>query len=29
MEAEPLGRSAPQDNDLLTQGQILGLKRRS
>jgi hypothetical protein len=25
----PLGRSAPQDDDLLTQGQIFGFKRRS
>jgi hypothetical protein len=29
IEAEPLGRSAPEDDDLLTQGQILGFKRRS
>jgi hypothetical protein len=26
IEAEPLGRGAPQDNDLLTQGQVLGFE---
>ena len=26
MEAQSLRRGAPQDNDLLTQGQVLGFK---
>jgi hypothetical protein len=26
IEAEPLGRGPPQDDDLLTQGQVLGFK---
>ena len=29
IEADPLRRSAPEDDDLLTQGQILGFKARS
>ena len=29
IEAEPLRRSAPQDDDLLAQDQVLGFKRRS
>ena len=29
IEAEPLRRGAPQDDDLLTQGQVLGFKARS
>ena len=27
-EAEPLGSGAPEDNDLLTQHQVLGFKAR-
>ena len=26
IEAEPLGRGPPQDDDLLTQNQVLGFK---
>ena len=29
VEAQSLRRGAPQDNDLLTQGQVLGFKARS
>ena len=29
VEAKPFRRSAPENNDLLTQGQVLGFKARS
>jgi hypothetical protein len=29
VEAKPFRRSAPEDNDLLPQGQVLGFKARS